>query len=120
MQLPLPRRSLGVEQVGDATVVTFTEQTLVDDRAIRALADDLLGLVRNQRCRRLVVNLGRVRRLSTVMVGHFITLNKALRDSGGRLILCEINPQVSEVFHILRLPRVISMTASEREAVECD
>ncbi len=112
------QRCLEAEQIGSVTVVTFTQPELLEEATIQAVGEQLMGLVQNQNCPRLVLNLIAVKRLSTMVVGKLIALHKKVRTAGGRLVLCGINPEVHGIFEIFNLPRLLPIYVEEQEALQ--
>lgn len=53
--------------------------------------------------KKIVLNFGNVEYLSSAALGILITLNKKLIASGGKLLLCNIDPQIYEIFGITKL-----------------
>jgi len=47
-----------------------------------------------------------------------ITLNKKLQAAGGRLILCNIDPQIYEVFEITKLDKFFNIQKEEQAALQ--
>ncbi|MCI0462008.1 MAG: STAS domain-containing protein, partial [Gemmataceae bacterium] len=60
-------------------------------------------------------------RLSVVTgaaLGKFITLNKKVNAAGGRLVLCNIDPQIYEVFEITKLNKLFNIQKEEQAALQ--
>ena len=109
------REGLEVEQIGEVTVATFTQRHLLDEEKMQTIGTQLRSLGEEVGHRPLVLNFAAVERLSTEMVGKLIALQKKVQEKGGRLALCQINPQVYQVFKILKLPQVLTIFADEQE-----
>ena len=60
------------------------------------------------------MNFGNVEYLSSAALGKRITLNKKLQAVGGGLILCNIDPQIYEVFEITKLNKVFNIPTEGR------
>src|SRR5215467_6171458 len=102
MSSPTRRRRLEVEHIGDVTVVNFVDRKILDEQNIQIIGEQLFSLVDEEGSRKLLLNFGNVEYLSSAALGKLITLNKKLQQVGGRLILCDIDPQIYEVFEIDR------------------
>jgi anti-sigma B factor antagonist len=98
-----PRRWLEVEDIGDVTVVNFTSKKLIDEQTIQSIGEELFSLVDEPGRRKIMLNFGNVEYISSAAIGTFITLNKKVNAAGGRLILCNLDPQLSELFSITGL-----------------
>ena len=114
---PPRRRRLEVEDIGDVTVVNFTDKKILDEQNIQIIGEQLFGLVDQDGRRKLLLNFGNVEYLSSAALGKLITLNKKLQAVGGRLILCNIDPQIYEVFEITKLDKFFKIVLSITEAV---
>src|SRR5437660_9732934 len=88
---PPRRRRLEVEDIGDVTVVNFTDKKILDEQNIQIIGEQLFSLVDELGRRKILLNFGNVEYLSSAALGKFITLNKKVNAAGGRLILCNID-----------------------------
>jgi anti-sigma B factor antagonist len=112
------RRRLEVEQIGDVTVVNFIDRKILDEQNIQVIGDQLFSLVDQDGLRKLLLNFGNVEYLSSAALGKLITLNKKLQGVGGRLVLCNIDPQIYEVFEITRLDKFFNIQKEEQAALQ--
>ena len=112
------RRRLEVEDIGDVTVVNFVDRKILDEQNIQVIGDQLFGLVDTEGLRKLLLNFGNVEYLSSAALGKLITLNKKLQQAGGRLILCNIDPQIYEVFEITKLNKLFNIQTEEQAALQ--
>jgi anti-sigma B factor antagonist len=112
MTVPSPHH-LEVEQIGDVTVVNFTDKKILDEQNIRIIGEQLFSLVDELGQRKILLNFGNVEYLSSAALGKFITLNKKVNAAGGRLILCNIDPQIYEVFEITKLNKLFGIRRKE-------
>ena len=51
-------------------------------------------------------------------LGKFITLNKKVNTSGGKLVLCNIDPQIYEVFQITKLDKLFKIEKDEQVGLQ--
>ena len=112
------RRRLEAEHIGDVTVVNFVDRKILDEQNIQIIGDQLFGLVETEGLRKLLLNFGNVEYLSSAALGKLITLNKKLQAVGGRLILCNIDPQIHEVFEITKLDKFFNIQKEEQAALQ--
>ena len=80
--------------------------------------DTDVGLVETEGLRKLLLNFGNVEYLSSAALGKLITLNKKLQQVGGKLILCNIDPQIHEVFEITKLDKFFNIQKEEQTALQ--
>jgi anti-sigma B factor antagonist len=112
------RRRLEVEDIGDVTVINFVDKKILDEQNIQIIGEQLFGLVDQEGRRKLLLNFGNVEYLSSAALGKLITLNKKLQGAGGRLILCNIDPQIYEVFEITKLDKFFNIQKEEQAALQ--
>src|SRR5438067_10734462 len=114
-----PRRQrLEVEDIGDVTVVNFIDKKILDEQNIQLIGEQLFRLVDELGRRKLLLNFGNVEYMSSAALGKLITLNKKVQAAGGRLILCNIDPQIREVFEITKLDKLFDIRNEEQEALQ--
>src|SRR6195256_4586547 len=118
MSSPPRRRRLEVEDIGDVTVVNFTDRKILDEQNIQIIGEQLFSLVDESGRRKILLNFGNVEYLSSAALGKLITLNKKLQAAGGRLILCNIDPQIYEVFEITKLDRFFNIQKDEQGGLQ--
>ena len=114
----LDQQYLEVEQIGNVTVVTFNHSEFLDEATNQLIAEQLSLLAQKFECPQLVINVAAVKKLSTMMLGHFITLHKKARAAGGRMVLCRLDPQLHEAFDMLRVGQLIPIYAEEQDALQ--
>src|SRR5262249_49177771 len=112
------RRRLEVEDIGDVTVINFVDRKILDEQNIQIIGEQLFSLVDQDGRRKLLLNFGNVEYLSSAALGKLITLNKKLQAVGGRLILCNIDPQIYEVFEITKLDKFFNIQKEEQAALQ--
>src|SRR6516165_11099249 len=115
---PPRRRRLEVEDIGDITVVNFTDRKILDEQNIQIIGEQLFSLVDEMGRRKVLLNFGNVEYLSSAALAKFITLNKKLQKAEGRLILCNIDPQIKEVFEITKLNKLFTIHDEEQAALQ--
>jgi len=114
-----PRRQrLQVEDTGDVTVVHFTDKKILDEQNIQVIGEQLFSLVDELNRRKLLLNFGNVEYLSSAALGKLITLNKKVNAVNGKLVLCNIDPQIYEVFEITKLNKLFNIQKDEQAALQ--
>lgn len=112
------RRRLKVEDIGDVTVINFIDKKILDEQNIQVIGEQLFDLVEEENRRKLLLNFKNVEYLSSAALGKLITLNKKLQEAGGRLVLCDIAPQIYEVFEITKLDKFFTIENEEQMALQ--
>ena len=112
------RRRLEVEDINDVTVVNFTDKKILDEQNIQVIGEQLFSLVDELGRKKILLNFRNVEYLSSAALGKFITLNKKVNGSQGKLVLCNIDPQIYEVFEITKLNKVFNIQKDEQTALQ--
>ena len=112
------RRRLEMEPIGDITVVNFLDKKILDEQNIQIIGEQLFGLVDESGRKKILLNFGNVEYLSSAALGKLITLNKKLQTAQGKLILCNIDPQIHEVFEITKLDKFFKIMKEEQQALQ--
>ncbi|HKI35045.1 MAG TPA: STAS domain-containing protein [Gemmataceae bacterium] len=118
MSQPPRRRRLEVEDIGDVTVVNFVDRRILDEQNIQVIGEQLFSLVDEVGRRKILLNFGNVEFLSSAALGKLIALHKKLQAVGGRLILCNIDDEIYEVFEITRLDKFFHIQKEEQAALQ--
>jgi anti-sigma B factor antagonist len=118
MQPQSEQHLLEMEQIGEVTVVRFTRRSILAPQLIESVGRELLGLVAQEGCRRVVLNFGRVESVGSAMVGKLIQLLRHVEARGGHLAFCRVDKFLMEIFKILEIPRLVRIYGEEQEALE--
>jgi anti-anti-sigma factor len=84
-------------------VVTITEPRLHGDKVTHGLRRDLQALIDSASATRVVLDFGSVVSLSSEAFRPLLSLRRRLSEAGGRLVLCNLSPQVAQAFQATRL-----------------
>src|SRR5262245_58839082 len=101
------------EELGKATNVRFTGAKALDEPTSHAVGDELYQIVGKMAGRKLVLNFVDVTYLASGALAMLLTLNKRLRDVGGKLVLANLDPKLYEVFEITKLNQILEITKAE-------
>ena len=108
---------LEVDDVGDITVVNFTESKILDEQKIQIMGEQLYGLVNEMNRRKILLNFINVKYFPAAALAKLIALERKIKDVGGKLILCNIYPEIYEIFEITRINRIFIIAKDEQEAL---
>ena len=109
---------IAVEYDKNATIVTLTDERILDESEVQALSNSLMPLVEEADGINLVIDFGNVKFLTSAVLGLLIRVSKKVYESGGQLKLCSIRPKIFEIFRITRLDRVFDIYADRDEATQ--
>lgn len=108
---------ISVTEAEGVSLVEFTDQKILDELSISELGDQLRVVAESAPSIRLLLNFENVEHLSSAALGMLITLDKLVKDNSGKLRLCNINPQIYEVFKITRLNKLFTIHGDTKEAL---
>jgi anti-anti-sigma factor len=110
-------RRLQVNEVGEVCVVRFRDQKIIEDINIQEWGQELFQLVDTDNRQKLLLNFSAVDFLSSAALGKLITLDKKVKARSGMLKLCNIRPEIYEVFAITKLNRLFDIKDDESDAL---
>ena len=110
-----------VRPSGKHTVVEFQTASLMNPLELEQIGAGLFKLVDEEKHDRLVLDFSKVQYLSSQVIGILLTLNKKLTGAASgitdNLVLCGVGPQLLELLKISRLERILTIKASQKEAL---
>jgi len=108
---------IDVKLVADITIATTLDMKLNDDLSIQEWGDQLIALLDDSACKKLLVSFERVLFMSSSALRALITLNKKAKELKAVLILCGIDDNIMEAFRITRLDGVFQIRKNEDEGI---
>ncbi|AMV36643.1 FHA domain-containing protein [Planctomyces sp. SH-PL62] len=100
------------------TIVRLTDRSLVQQADINELADDLRDLI-DVGNHRIILNFAKVERLGSWIVAAVVEAHRRCEAAeGGRLKICEVEPRLAEIFHLIGMGRRIVACPDEQQAVD--
>ena len=110
-------RRLSTADVGEVTIVHFVDKKIIDEGNIHEMGRELTSLIEQQGRKKILLNFANVEFLSSAALGKLITLDKKVKEHEGTLKLCQIRPEIYEVFTITRLDRLFEIKEDEADAL---
>ncbi len=91
-------------QVGDdVLVLTITSTELQDEKLADALAVELLDAVAQFGIHKIVLDMQRLKYISSVAFRPLLRLRSKLKEIGGRMFLCGLTPVVGDIFFTTKM-----------------
>ena len=94
-------------------VLRLRETQLNSETTSERLRDELLALYLQSAAAHAILDMRTVSYLSSAGFRPLLSLNRQVRERGGRLVLCNLRPEVEEIFTVTRL---VDPTGKERTA----
>jgi anti-sigma B factor antagonist len=108
-----PRISIYYAQ--DATVVTITDEKILEDEDVKALEESIIPLIDGPV--NLIIDFVNVRFLSSAVLGLLIRVSKRVNERKGKLKLCGIGTRIFEIFKITRLDEIFDIHEDAKKAM---
>ena len=110
-------RRLEVKEIGGATVAHFCQERITDPLEIEELGRELYRVLEQYNCSRLVLDFSGVAFLSSATLGKLLSLQHRIGLAHGKMRLCGIRREITQVFHICNLDRVFDIRDTQAEAI---
>jgi len=116
----LPTRKDGLLKVtkqNNIAVVSFRTSRILDQSNVQQLGEELDEVVDKHKLTKIVINFHNIHYMSSAVMGKLVSLHKKVKGAGGQLKLCNILPNIYEIFEIMRFNKLFDICESEDEAV---
>ncbi|MFA5252830.1 MAG: STAS domain-containing protein [Phycisphaerae bacterium] len=107
---------VSVEYGEKATIVTFTDEKILEERDIVELQQSLMGVIEQAENTSLILDFSTVKFLSSAVLGLLIRVSKKVYEQNGQLRLCNISPRIYEIFKITRLTKIFDILPDRASA----
>lgn len=102
----------------DILVVYFQDVRIIDETRIGALGKELTELASTSEFKKVILNFQNVGFMSSAMIGKLVLFGKNCKTADIDLRLCNINPNVLEVFNLMKLGKVFKIDGDEEGAIK--
>ncbi len=109
---------ISVEYTKNATILTFTDEKILEDKDIQALQESITSVIEQAERINLILDFCNVRFLSSAVLGLLIRISKKIYERDGQLKLCNIYPKIYEIFKITRLTKIFDIYQDIESATE--
>jgi len=110
---------ISVEYSENATIVTFTDEKILEEKDIQAIQESIMSVVESASGGiNLILDFCNVRYLSSAVLGLLIRVSKRICERESQLRLCNINPKLYEIFKITRLNKAFDIYRDVESAVK--
>jgi anti-sigma B factor antagonist len=107
---------VSVEYGEKATIITFTDEKILEEREIIELQESLLGVIEQSEKINLILDFANIKFLSSAVLGLLIRVSKKIYEQDGQLRLCNISPRIYEIFKITRLTKIFDILPDRASA----
>ena len=108
---------LELDQVDTVAVVKFRDKKVMDPSRIEQMGKELLELLEDDENERLLINFDNVSFFSSAAINKLIVLEKQVRAKGGKLRLCNLRPEVRDLFSYTSLDQMFEIDQAQVESI---
>lgn len=101
--VPSPSSFFNLAREGDIYIISVDRDRLTDEDNLEQFSQDINQLIEKHEIRSLIVQLNQVRYMTSSAIGKLISLHRRVNRAEGRMILCELTPDVSATLDTSRL-----------------
>ena len=106
---------IGIYYAPNATIVTITDEKILEDEDVKALESSILPLIDGPV--NLIIDFSSVRFLSSAVLGLLIRASKRIHEQKGKMKLCGIEPRIYEIFKITKLYEIFDIYDDAKKAM---
>jgi anti-anti-sigma factor len=106
------------EVKGEIRVIVIDVQRLVDEATIGQCSREILDLLDKTEEKHVLLHFGRVAFMSSAALGMLVRLQKKCKEYEISLKMCNISPDIFQVFKITGLDKVFSIHTDASDAME--
>lgn len=111
-------RRVEVEEQGDVSIARFVDKKILDETNIQIIGNQLIALVDEDARKKIVLNFSNVEYLSSAALSKLLILEKKSKAAGSKLRLCEIRPDIFQIFKLTKLDKLFTIFETEDQALE--
>ena len=101
-----------VEYGTEVTIATFDVDNILEEQQIKELEAALKPVITRNEERKLVLNFGHVRFMSSAFLGLLVKVHKRVIETGGHLQLLNLDPKIHKVFEITQLTKIFDIVGA--------
>jgi anti-anti-sigma factor len=109
--------SIETHNVDGVLVAEFWDSLRLDPAPVQDLRNHYEAHLKSQGRPDLVIDLSGVGFAGSAALGNFVALQRLVRSKGGRIVFCEVDPTVTEVFRASHLESLFEFVADRQAAL---
>jgi len=109
---------LGLRKQGNVLVIRFGEHRILDELTVKKFGDELFQVAERADCHNVLLNFFGVVGLSSSMLGIMLMLRKKMSQKPGKIKLCQVGPEIMDVFHATKLGQLFEILGSEQQGLK--
>ena len=98
------------------STVGFKRSSLTDEENIELLGRELFAVVEQGGCRKVILDMAKVRYVTSSVLGKLISLHRKLHRIEGRLVICNLGTEMNEIMSTSRLNQFFHLADDQSAA----
>jgi anti-anti-sigma factor len=113
-----PYRQIEAARHGDVFCVRLLHRNM-DEEDLHEFSDELNGLIENEGCRKMALNLGPEGPLClySIFLAKLVSLQRRLQQAGGGLQLAHVSPDTYKIFEACKLQALFEFAPNQNAAI---
>ena len=104
-------------KAGTVNVVDLTLPHTLDIEEFDRLNESILELIRGEPDGQWVIDLSQLSYMGSAALGLLVNLRQQIKQSGGRLVLCGLTPQLMHIFKTCCMEKLFRIVKSRKDAI---
>jgi len=102
-------RRIQTGKTGNVHMVVFQDKKILDDTVLDEIKKEILSLLGNSAGPDVLLDFCNVEFMSSAMLGLLGQVHRKINGSRGRLKMCNIRPEIFQVFKLTSLDKLFSI-----------
>ena len=102
-------RRIQTGKTGDVHLVVFKDKKILDDTVLDEIKTEIMSLIGKASGPDMLLDFGNVEFMSSAMLGLLGQLHRKITTGQGRLKMCNIRPEIFQVFKLTNLDKLFSI-----------
>ena len=116
--MPEASSPVAVNHHDGVRIVEFTDSKILDEANIEQIGDRLFEVINAGSKPKVLLDFANVDHLSSAALGKLLQARERIHEVNGQLRLCDIKPQIFEVFTITKLDKLFRVYPTRSDAME--
>ncbi|MDI3527562.1 MAG: anti-sigma factor antagonist [Tenuifilum sp.] len=107
---------INVEKINDALVISFTENSKLNVTVTQKIKSEVINVITPNS--KVVLNLNGVNYIDSTGFGMLLSILRHCKNSGSKLKICNVSPEVMELIKLLQLQTVFDIKDSVDDCIK--
>jgi anti-anti-sigma factor len=105
---------LSIREEGKVMIIDLLAE--LDRLSVYSMKNQVTGLMKKRQ--KFIINFSNINHINSTIVGALVNLRDGVKNSGGNLVLCGVNPNIQQTFDLIGASQILSIYDTEADALE--